>query len=239
MSTPPTTLRATTHLADRANQRFDEWISSLRSSGFEIEGARGDDDTLDADLVFACGLLTVIRIDEGEERHIVGAPLFPGETQPTYRSVLIVGASSDIDELSEASGARLAVNEFGSWSGWHGAKAHFRSTGLPATCVGEHVITGGHALSIEAVLDGSADLASIDHTVWDDFRSTNSRADQLRVIGSTPDWPAPPLSIRASLSSEVRHELTQALLAMPDIVTADPSDYRFMLDEVQEYPTWP
>ena len=46
-------LRATTHLADGANQMFEQWMGVLRDQGFDIEGRPGDDRQLDADLVFA------------------------------------------------------------------------------------------------------------------------------------------------------------------------------------------
>jgi len=107
-----THLRATTHLADGANQLFEQWMVELRESGIDIDSTPGDDTALDADVVFACGLLTAVRQAEGQPVTIIAAPIFPGETKPVYRSVLIARADSGVAELAAGAGLRLAVNEY-------------------------------------------------------------------------------------------------------------------------------
>ena len=218
---------------------FDEWIVALNSVGLEIDGARGDDTTLDADVVFACGLLTALRQQQGQQLRVVGAPLFAGETQPVYRSVII--ASPDVQDarLSDATGLRLAVNEYDSWSGWHGLKEHLRNAAVPSLAVGEHVLTGGHANSIAAVLDGDADIASIDHSVWNARRNSDPSLDVLRVLEFSRDWPAPPISIRTTLPGATQQQLTDAIGALANVRPAQLSSYAFMLDEAEQYPTWP
>jgi len=110
---------------------------------------------------------------------------------------------------------------------------------VDASAIGEHVLTGGHVNSIEAVLNGSADIASVDHSVWDARTGVDPRLEHLRVLATTDDWPAPPISIRTTLPDEVRTRLGDAIMSLPDVAPVHPSDYYFMLTEAEEHPTWP
>lgn len=234
-----TNLRATTHLADGANEMFAGWIRTLAGQGFAIAGGPGDDTTLDADVVFACGLLTVERMREGQPLTVVGAPVFAGETEAVYRSVLVMHKDSAVEGLTSGAALRLAVNEYGSWSGWHGLKEHLRNSGVAPDVLGAHVVTGGHVDSIEAVLGGEADLASIDSSVWNSRRCVDTRLGDLRAFATTRHWPAPPISVRSDLPENVGAELTDAILMLPDIRPAREQDYAFMLAELDGHPSWP
>jgi len=231
-------LRATTHLADGANQLFDRWIEALSERGLDIEGAVGDDTALDADVIFACGLLTAMRTKQGQPLEVIAAPVFPGSSSAVYYSFIIANVAVGIDHL-DGHELRLAVNEYDSWSGWHGFKEHLRLNDITPSTIGEHVLTGGHVSSIEAVLDGRADVASIDRSVWDARQNVDPRLAELEVIGVTRDWPAPPISIRTTLPDDLRLRLTEAILALPHVEGAALSDYSFMLAEAEEHPTWP
>ena len=231
-----TVLRATTHLADGANQLFDAWIAELQDLGFDIARAAADDGVLDADVVFACGLLTSVRVQEGQRLTVVAAPIFDGETEATYRSVIVARRDSGIDGLVPDAQLRLAVNEFDSWSGWHGLNEHLRTTDVPASAIGQHVMTGGHVGSIEAVLDGRADIASIDHSVWDARRTVDARLADMSVIDSTRSWPAPPVSLRATLPADIQSRLREAVVSLPGLSPANLADYDFMLDEAERDP---
>jgi len=87
-----TKLHAMTHLAEGANRLFDQWLDAVRRHGIEIEGEVGDGTNFDVDFVFACGLLTTVRIDQGRHVEVIAAPIFPGETKAVYRSVIISSA---------------------------------------------------------------------------------------------------------------------------------------------------
>ncbi len=234
-----TRLCATTHLADGANQLFDDWLKALSAAGIELTGSVGDDETFDAALVFACGLLTAKCIAEGAAREIVARPIFAGETSGTYRSVIIVRADAGLDSLVGTSGLRLAVNEYGSWSGWHGLKRHLRQREVAADLFGEHVMSGGHMASIDAVLDGRADIAGIDHSVWAYRVEADPRCAELVVIEVTDDWPAPPISLSLDLPQATRDELALAVLSLDGVEPASIEDYAEMVAEVSEFPTEP
>ena len=198
-----------------------------------------NDAVLDADVVFACGLLTAQRIRAGTPLTVVGAPLFDGERAPVYRSVIVAHRHRRLDGLLANAQLRLGINEYGSWSGWHGLKEHLRTQAVPGTSVKAHVLTGGHVNSLEAVLDGRVDVASIDSSVWTERRVHDSRMVELQVIATTRDWPAPPISIRTDIDRAVRAMLTAELLSLPMIKPAIAADYDFMLREVDDHPAWP
>lgn len=214
------TLRATHALADNATPVLERAVDGLRAAGIEIV----HDPTVtpdDADLLLACGLLTVVRIESGADREIVAAPRFPGERAAVYRSVVV---ARDAIDLAAAAAAPLAVNEYDSWSGWHGYVAWLRSVGFAPT--GSHVVTGSHARSADAVRRGDARVAALDATVWRDLIDPTG----LRVVATTDDWPAPPFSLSTALPATTRAAIREGLRDRDDIDPARDADYRFMLD---------
>lgn len=186
----------------------------------------------EVDLVWACGLLTAELIAAGHELEVVAAPIFPGEHVPVYRSVVIARDDAPYAMLSDGLTGRLAVNEHASWSGWHGFAAYLDSLGL-----GDHffssvagrppVVSGSHEASIDAVLAGHADLAAIDSSLWDAL-AAEGRVGGLKALVSTTDWPAPPFSVRATLSGTARRQVVSVLLENPAIAPAKIDDYEFM-----------
>lgn len=218
------TLRAAHRLAANATPVLDRAVAALRTAGIDITAAidievdpAGDGD---ADLLLACGLLSIEMIDGGAAREIVAAPRFPGERAAVYRSVLV---ARDPIGLREAAAAPLAVNERGSWSGWHGVVSWLAASGLAVT--GPRIETGSHLASVDAIRRGAAAVAAIDATVWRDLVDP----DGLRVIATTDDWPAPPFSIATGLDPASADAIRTALVAQPDIEAARDDDYRFML----------
>ncbi len=208
--------------------RFDD--AAPRTSA-DATGGQG------VDLVWACGLLTVELMAARElDTEIVAAPVFEGQADAVYHSVLVCRADSRFTALADATGARLAINETESWSGHHGLVAHLASEGHSIEMFGTVVTTGSHASSVAAVASGAADLAAIDHTVWDQF-ADNSPEHGLVAFGRTSDWPAPPFSLRRSLDPDLRVRLANALTSIgPDeiegltrIISTTRSNYQFML----------
>ena len=216
------TLRAAKALADNANPILERLVAGLTDDGVDIT-IDGLGDPADADLLFACGLLTMELIRAGRGRTIVAAPRFPGEAAPTYRSVIV---AREPMTLASATDRTLAVNDFGSWSGRRGYEAFLREAGL--TVNRAHVVTGGHIASAEAVRSGAADVAAIDATVWRDLVDH----DGLVEIATTGDWPTPPLSLSTRIGPDAIADITAILHRQPGVEPVDESTYRFMLGGV-------
>ena len=196
------TLHAATRLATNTIPILHEIITGLRADGFDIEVDQTDS-LGEPDLLFACGLLTVQMIDADAPYSIVAAPIFPGETEPVYRSV-IIARSSSTDEV-------MAVNEYGSWSGWHG----YLADGRPSPR--DVVLTGAHVDSVAAVVAGDADFAAIDSSIWNDLVARDEVGEEIVVVGETRDYPAPPLSLHDRVCGAERAGLIDALCSLAGV----------------------
>lgn len=199
-----------------------------------------------AGIVWACGLWTTELLDAGRaDLEIVAAPVFPGREGATYRSVVIARVGESIGGgavavgggavavIAESRGLVLAVNGRDSWSGFHALRVHLAEAGRRESPFDRIVETGGHDGSIEAVLDGRADVAAIDDTIWAERVATDRRLDALRVVERTRPWPAPPISVSRSIDGEVRSAIVAALpeqrpMGLRRIVPASSADYDVM-----------
>jgi ABC-type phosphate/phosphonate transport system substrate-binding protein len=192
---------------------------------------RADLDQPPAGLLWLCGLETVVRQQDGRlDATIVGAPIFPGRTEPVYDSVIVAGETWPASRMQDLGGATLAINEPGSWSGYHALRAHLAAAGLRGSLFGRVVMTGSHEASIDALLDGVADCAAIDETVWVARVARDARTATLRVIDRTDPWPSPPFSLTRGfdpgLAAAVRDVLpTVAVPGLPGIASASDDDY--------------
>jgi len=174
-----------------------------------------------ADITWACGLVTVRGMDDGRlDADIVAAPVFPGESGPVYRSVIVTRQGRPRPDAA----TRFAVNQVDSWSGHHALRAHLQH---PI----QTVETGSHVASVEAVRAGAADAAAIDSSVWAYLQEADSSlATDLVVVDRTIDWPAPPFAIARRLDPGLRVAVMEVLLATPvpgltAIVPAADADY--------------
>lgn len=244
----PEPLKSATYLGDNTVALFAALNAHLTSlTGltleFDASAARSSPDAAreggaaSADLVWACGLLTTKLIDSGKiDAEIVAAPVFVGQTEPVYHSVIVCRQGFGAGSLARAAGGRLAVNERESWSGHHGMVAHLHGIGTSIDSFSEIVHTGSHLNSVAAVRAGEADLAAIDHTVWEHLVATTDQTVGLTVIERTADWPAPPFSLRRGLETETRIRLRDALVSVGPgdieglvaIVPASRNNYRSM-----------
>jgi ABC-type phosphate/phosphonate transport system substrate-binding protein len=143
-------------------------------------------------------------------------------------------------------GARLAVNDFRSYSGCVALRAavaemlqlQYDGAAKRSSRVNffdpRVLVTGGHRASVQAVLDGDADCASIDCVTWallqsecaaatvvacgDDAQARNPSQSPLqtaglRVVAETPLAPAPPFVVPKELEgTEAAEALFGALL---------------------------
>ena len=232
-----TQLRATTCLGDNTVPILRDLVAELRQVGLDIEfdeelGPAERVELLesgDADLVWACGLLTIERIAAGRGLEIVAAPVFTGEPAAVYRSVIVVRSDDPAREGSDTFGRRLAVNEHVSWSGYHGFGRWLADEGAGSESYPTEVLTGSHRNSALAVAEGVADVAAIDHTVWEHLVRTEPAVESLRVLTTTADWPAPPFSVRSADPHGLRAILANLRpVGLDRIIPASADQYHFM-----------
>ena len=239
-------LKAATYLGDNTLPIMGDLVGYLSEvTGIEVvvDRTAGRSTTKarrqapDLELVWMCGYLTASLISTGRMSHaIVAAPVFAGYGGPVYHSVIVTHGDGP-SSLDAALDTRLAVNEVESWSGFVGLKAHV-DRAFPGAWFADHTVTGSHRASLNALVDRTCDVASIDITVWE--HTVAERPEEvadLRVIDRTADWPAPPFSMGSHLDPARRNRLREALLAigssdipaLGSVVPADLGPYGAMM----------
>ena len=140
---------------------------------------------------------------------------------PSYRSAIVVRSDGPAGSLAALRGLVCAVNTKDSHSGMNLLRAEI----APLAQDGEKFfarvhITGSHASSVEAVVDGLADVAAIDCVTWSLLQEKRPSATRdLRVLAWTQSSPGLPLitSLRTDAATRA------ALLAALQDVVADAS----------------
>lgn len=137
--------------------------------------------------------------------------------RPLYTSEVIVAAGSSFTSLEELRGARWAVNEPSSWSGYWvtlaavGGWDHFGSV----------TRAGFHQRALRMVVEGAVDASAIDcHVLAVELRDNPTLAGRIRVIETLGPAPIQPVVVRRGLDPELKDELTARLLALPREVLA-------------------
>ncbi len=181
---------------------------------------------LSPDLFFAqtCGYPLIHRLD-GKVR-LLGTPCYdaPGCDGALYRSLIIVRADSNAEDLAAALPTRVAVNGKNSYSGWRALVATVTKLGLALEPASKIIISGGHAKSIDLVREGAADLAAIDGVTYALIADVEpQRVADLRVLDQSAPAPGLPYVTRASMSDAdvaCMRKALDAAFADPDLQAA-------------------
>ncbi len=182
----------------------------------------------------------------------LGAPVYdaPGCDGPTHRAFFVVREDSPAQRLADLKGGVFLLNSPVSNSGMNlprralaeiaGGKPFFRDI----------IETGGHPASLDRLLRGEGDVASIDcvtYAFWRNYRP--EAAARVRVIAETPPSPAipfvtsvatPPATVDIlrtalrTLISEPRYEAARAGLMITGIEDVPDTAYRGLLDYERE-----
>ncbi len=137
--------------------------------------------------------------------HLIGTPDNRLENCPPghYRSALVASKGISLDLTSND--FRLAVNDALSQSGW-GAPWAEGITGKTRD------ITGSHLASVQAVLEGEADVAAVDALTWKFLRRDTSWANDLQVMTWTRPTPTLPfITNQANRVNELKKGIRAAI----------------------------
>ncbi|WP_421879148.1 phosphate/phosphite/phosphonate ABC transporter substrate-binding protein [Pacificispira sp.] len=140
-----------------------------------------------------------------------------------YSSAIIVRRADSVTSLSDLRGRRAAVNNANSHSGMNALRHTVAPLAPAGTFFGSIVLSGGHALSAEAVRRGEADVAAIDSVTWALLHRYRSQAvEELRVLQWTRQAPALPYAVRVDAQADLVRRIRDALLDAakdPDLAT--------------------
>jgi ABC-type phosphate/phosphonate transport system substrate-binding protein len=211
---------------------------------------------LESELLFSqtCGypLETVFK---GQAIRL-GAPLYdvPGcamsRDGPTHRAFFLARADSPAQTLADLKGSVFLLNSPVSNSGMNLPRRALAGIAGGQPFFRQVIETGGHPASLERLLRGEGDVASIDcvtYAFWKHYRP--EAAAQVRILAETPISPAipfvtsiatPPPTIALLrtalrvLGSEPRYEAVRAGLKIADIADVPDAAYAGLLDYERE-----
>lgn len=190
-----------------ATRRFWEALADrLRAVGLDAPAAlqediRYDEAWLRPDLLFGqtCGYPYVQRL-RGQVQ-LVATPVYglPGCDGPLKCSFIIVNAESSAHSIEDLRGARAAINDPGSNSGYNLFRAFVAPHAIGGRFFSSVLETGGHVASIDAVSSGIADIAAIDCvTFGNTLRFDPDRVAGVRILAETKKGPGLPFITAAS-----------------------------------------
>ncbi|MEM9549782.1 MAG: PhnD/SsuA/transferrin family substrate-binding protein [Pseudomonadota bacterium] len=146
---------------------------------------------------------------------LVGTPDYgvPGCREGHYCSVLVARAADQCAGLTDFHGAPFAYNDPLSQSGWSAFRTHLDTLGIEP---GPGLCTGAHVASMNAVIDGRANWASIDAVTWSILQDLG-QAEGLREIDRTDPTPGLPLITSLSQDPEtIATAVRAAIAALPE-----------------------
>ncbi len=169
----------------------------------------------------ACGMPYVAGLCGGAR--VIGRPDYRLEdaADGLYRSVIVArvgeGGSEGPEALLARRGGRVALNEWGSFSGHIALRAHLAGLTGDATggaaepFFGAALVSGGHRESARMVARGEADTAALDAVAWALLRRHEpDTGDRLAVLDRTAPAPALPF-ITAPRFAALAPRLVRAL----------------------------
>ena len=142
-------------------------------------------------LLFLCGLPYVRTRDRGFPLQPLAAPVSTAapEQRPGYVSLLLGRPGLAGEALEDLTDLRLAINSRDSMSGW----VLPVGSGLPMDRFSSIVATGGHRLSMEALLRDEADAAPIDSMLLAGELPVTPAFATLPVLAEYGPSPSPPI----------------------------------------------
>lgn len=145
-----------------------------------------------------------VRLVGTPDHGVEGCP--PGH----YRSLVIARADDTRADLTAFAGARFALNDPGSQSGWAALAAE-----APEVLQGPRLRTGSHRASVHAVREGRADFAAIDAVTYRHL-AAEDRTEGLSVVHVTAPRPGLPLITGAAQDPDVLFSATADAIAALD-----------------------
>ena len=199
------------------------------------------------DLAYFGGLTYVQARSRGEVTPLV-TEINPRTGDTTYRSVIIVPADSDIEEVSELAGRDFAFGSASSTSGSLYPAIMLRDAGGIdyRTDLANFTYTGGHDATAQAVANGSVDGGGLEGRILYDLIEDGAvDGDSVRVIEESDPIEGYPWVARDALSDELKEQIARSFLditdpALLDLLRAEgyervePEDYDYVEEQATQ-----
>lgn len=165
------------------------------------------------DLAFICSG-TYAALPAGAPVEILAVPVVDGRA--VYHAVIVVRAADGYRSFSDLRGTRFAFSDELSTTGHVYPRWLLAQEGeTPDSFFSGTILTGSHDRSILAVHRHLADAAAVHEMV---YRTTvvpgSPYWGSLRIIGTSPDFPTPPVVAPTSLSAPMRERMRAILTGL-------------------------
>ncbi len=137
--------------------------------------------------------------------------------ESTYRGLLFVKKGSGIKSVQEMKGKRFAFVDRATTAGYIFPLAYLRSNGIESIdgFFSEYFFSGSHDASLNAVLNGKADIGAAKNTVFEFERKREPRIDkEIVILASSAEVPSNGLCVRSNLDAGVQSRLKKVLQEM-------------------------
>ncbi len=135
----------------------------------------------------------------------------------TYHAHIYVRKDSGIKSVAEMKGKRFAFVEKATTAGYIFPLAYLKEQGVfdIDTFFSEYFFAGSHDASLNAVLNGHADIGASKNTVFDWVRKSDPRVDkEIAILAESARVPSNGLCVRKSLDPQIQRRLKEALLEL-------------------------
>ena len=137
----------------------------------------------------------------------------------TYWGYLFVRKDSGIEEVEQMKGLRLALVERATTAGFIFPVAYFKRNGIEIedNFFSEVQFWGSHDATINAVLEGRADVGAAKNTIWEHLNQEDRRVDEeLHILAMSPKAPSNGLLVSPEVDPELREKIKTTLLGLGD-----------------------
>ena len=213
IESPRDTYSAYTRLFDRMGQLLQTTIDFEQRRTYREVNDLLIAGRLDAALLCTGGYLDLEKRAPGTVE-IVAVPVLGGEQ--SYRSVVVVPASSDVQDIRDLRGKRFAFTDELSFSGRLYAERLLKDRGIvPERFFGSVAYTGSHDRSIQAVANGLVDGAAVHGGILAQMEERDPSLERrIRIVHRSPPLGGMPLVVSTRLPAATRSRLRDVLLGL-------------------------
>jgi len=164
------------------------------------------------------GGLTYVQARQRADVHPLFTEVNPRTRTTKYRSVIIVPADSDIENVEDLEGKDFAFGSVSSTSGSLYPSIMLADAGLDyRTDLGEVVYTGGHDTTAQAVANGRVAAGGLEDRILYGLQEDGIiEKGKVRVIEESDPIEGYPWVVRNALSDKDEQALTDAFLGIED-----------------------
>lgn len=139
-----------------------------------------------------------------------------GQTDPTYNSLMVTQANSDIQNIEDLEGKNFSFVDPASTSGNLFPRKGFDEAGMdPEQDLADTTFAGGHDASVLAVKNGTVDAGAVANTIYENMVQEGVVSeDELRVIHESEPIPESPVAVYGGLPEETKSRIKEVFVGM-------------------------